>query len=385
MNNLVKTVRDTFLEKFGRDPVVISSPGRINLIGEHTDYNEGFVLPGATDRAVILAIAPREDRTCRFYACDFNQEFSTSLDRLEKSDLHWPDYLQGVLAVFLQAGYGIRGLDLAFGGNVPIGGGMSSSAAIEGGLAFALNYLFSLKLDRLTLAKLARKAENDFVGVKCGIMDMFANLLGQPRKVMKIDCRTFDFEYFPFEWEEVRIVISDSGVRRALAASEYNIRRQQCESGVNLLGKYYSGLKSLRDVTLTMLVAHQTEFEPAVFKRCAYVLRENQRVEQACQDLLKRDLVSFGQRMYESHLGLRDEYEVSCRELDLLVESAARLQGVYGSRMMGAGFGGCTISLVKAESIGLFEERVASDYRQATGKEPAIQVVRIEAGTKIIQ
>ncbi len=385
MNEIVQKVRASFLEKFGREPVLISSPGRINLIGEHTDYNEGFVLPGATDRAVILAIAPREDNVCRFHACDFNQDFSTSLDRLHKSDLHWPDYLQGVLTVFLQAGYRIGGLDLAFGGNIPIGGGMSSSAAIEGGLAFALNYLYDLQLDRLTLARLARQAENDFVGVKCGIMDMFANLFGQAKSVIKLDCRSLEFDYYPFDWEEVRVVVSDSLVRRALAASEYNLRRQQCEAGVNILQQYYPQIKSLRDVTLTRLVAHQTELDPVVFKRCVYVIKENQRVEQACQDLLRRDLVSFGQRMYESHLGLRNEYEVSCRELDLLVESAARVEGVYGSRMMGAGFGGCTISLVRSEAVDSFTEKVSADYRQATGQEPAIHVVRIEAGTHIIQ
>jgi galactokinase len=385
MKELVQKVRNSFLEKFGREPVLISSPGRINLIGEHTDYNEGFVLPGATDRAVILAIAPREDNVCRFHACDFNQDFSTSLDRLHKSDLHWPDYLQGVLTVFLQAGYRIGGLDLAFGGNIPIGGGMSSSAAIEGGLAFALNYLYDLQLDGLTLAKLARQAENDFVGVKCGIMDMFANLFGQAKKVIKLDCRSLEFDYYPFEWEEVRIVVSDSLVRRALATSEYNLRRQQCEAGVNLLKQYYPEIKSLRDVTLTRLVAHQTELDPVVFKRCVYVIKENQRVEQACQDLLRRDLVSFGQLMYESHLGLRNEYEVSCRELDLLVESAARVEGVYGARMMGAGFGGCTISLMRSEAVNFFTEKVSADYRQASGQEPAIHVVRIEAGTHVIQ
>lgn len=385
MNELAQKVRGSFLEKFNREPVMISSPGRINLIGEHTDYNEGFVLPGATDRAIILAVAPRKDDICRFHACDFNQDFSTSLGHLQKSDLHWPDYVQGVLAVFLQAGYQIRGLDLAFGGNVPIGGGMSSSAAIEGGLAFALNHLYDLKLDGLTLAKLAQQAENDFVGVKCGIMDMFANLFGQAKRVIKLDCRSLEFEYYPFEWEEIRVVISDSLVRRALATSEYNLRRQQCEAGVNLLKKYYPEIKSLRDVTVTRLVAHQTELDPVVFKRCLYVIKENQRVEQACQDLLQRDLISFGQRMYESHLGLRNEYEVSSRELDLLVESAARVEGVYGSRMMGAGFGGCTISLMRSEAVKSFNERVLADYREATGQEPAIHVVRIEAGTHVIK
>lgn len=385
MEKLIESVKKSFEKKFNRKPVVIASPGRINLIGEHTDYNEGFVLPGATDRVIILAIAPREDRRCRFYSVDFDQDFETDLSHLQKSQQRWPDYLQGVIDQFLKAGYKIKGVDVAFGGNVPIGGGMSSSAAVEGGMAFALNHLFQLNLDLLTLTRLAQKAENEFVGVRCGIMDMFANLHGQPKKVLKIDCRSLAYEYYPFEREDVRVVISDTGVRRELASSEYNVRRQQCEEGVRLLQQHYPEIKSLRDVDLTMLENHRSEFDPVVWMRCAYVVKENQRVNLACQDLLKGDLVTFGQKMYQSHAGLRDEYEVSSPELNLLVESASRIPGVYGSRMMGAGFGGCTISLVEAQAVELFKEKVSADYRKETGKDPTIHVVRIEAGTRILE
>lgn len=385
MEKLIESVKKSFEKKFNRKPVVIASPGRINLIGEHTDYNEGFVLPGATDRVIILAIAPREDRRCRFYSVDFDQDFETDLGHLQKSQLRWPDYLQGVIDQFLKAGYMIWGVDVAFGGNVPIGGGMSSSAAVEGGMAFALNHLFQLNLDLLTLTRLAQKAENEFVGVRCGIMDMFANLHGQPKKVLKIDCRSLTYEYYPFEREDVRVVISDTGVRRELASSEYNVRRQQCEEGVRLLQQHYPEIKSLRDVNLTMLENHRSEFDPVVWMRCAYVVKENQRVNLACQDLLKGDLVTFGQKMYQSHAGLRDEYEVSSPELNLLVESASRIPGVYGSRMMGAGFGGCTISLVEAQAVELFKEKVSADYRKEIGKDPTVHVVRIEAGTRILE
>ena len=267
MEKLISRVKKSFEIKFNRQPLLIASPGRINLIGEHTDYNEGFVLPGATDRVIILGIAPRSDRRCRFYSLDFDQYFETDLDHLHHSPLRWPDYLQGVLDQFLQAGYKIQGVELAFGGNVPIGGGMSSSAAVEGGMAFALNYLFGLNLDLLTLTRLAQKAENEFVGIKCGIMDMFANLHGQPRKVLKIDCRSLEFEYYPFEREDISVVISDTLVRRELASSEYNVRRQQCEEGVRLLQKYYSNLKSLRDVNLKMLEEHK-EWKPNVYGQC---------------------------------------------------------------------------------------------------------------------
>ena len=385
MEKLVEAVRQSFEKKFQRKPLLLASPGRINLIGEHTDYNEGFVLPGATDRCLVFAVAARADRRCRFYSLDFDQDFATDLDHLHRSEWRWPDYLQGVLDQFLKAGYSIGGLDIAFGGNVPIGGGMSSSAAVEAGLAFALNHLFELKLDLLTLALLAQKAENEFVGLRCGIMDMYANLHGRPGQVMKIDCRHLVHEYYPFDRPELRIIISDTGVRRELASSEYNVRRRQCEQGVRVLQKYYPGLKSLRDVSLEMLQEHRTEFDPVVWKRCAYVVRENNRVELACQDLLRHDFNSFGLRMKESHLGLRDEYEVSSPELNLLVEAASAVPGVLGSRMMGAGFGGCTISLVEAAAVEEFQARVSAAYRQETGLAPAIHVVRVEAGTRILE
>ncbi|MGB9906534.1 MAG: galactokinase [Candidatus Saccharicenans sp.] len=385
MEKLVEAVRKSFEKKFQRKPLLLASPGRINLIGEHTDYNEGFVLPGATDRCLVLAVAARADRRCHFYSLDFDQDFATDLDHLQRSEWRWPDYLQGVLDQFLKAGYNIGGLDLAFGGNVPIGGGMSSSAAVEAGVAFALNHLFDLRLDLLKLALLAQKAENEFVGLRCGIMDMYANLHGRPGQVLKIDCRHLVHEYYPFDRPELRVIISDTGVRRELASSEYNVRRRQCEEGVRILQKYYPGLKSLRDVSLEMLQEHRAEFDPVVWKRCAYVVRENDRVALACQDLLRHDFNSFGLRMQESHLGLRDEYEVSSPELNLLVEAASTVPGVLGSRMMGAGFGGCTISLVEAAAVEEFQARVSAAYRRETGREPAIHVVRIEAGTRIIE
>ncbi|MCR4396488.1 MAG: galactokinase, partial [Candidatus Saccharicenans sp.] len=235
------------------------------------------------------------------------------------------------------------------------------------------------------LGQQGQKAENEFVGLRCGIMDMYANLHGRPGQVLKIDCRHLVHEYYPFDRPELRVIISDTGVRRELASSEYNVRRRQCEEGVRILQKYYPGLKSLRDVSLEMLQEHRAEFDPVVWKRCAYVVRENDRVALACQDLLRHDFNSFGLRMQESHLGLRDEYEVSSPELNLLVEAASTVPGVLGSRMMGAGFGGCTISLVEAAAVEEFQARVSAAYRRETGREPAIHVVRIEAGTRIIE
>jgi galactokinase len=361
----------------------VCSPGRVNLIGEHTDYNEGFVLPGATDKAIVFAAAPRADAVCHFVARDFDQEFRCELDSLHRSPLRWPDYLQGVIDQLLRAGHKVRGFNCVFGGDIPIGAGMSSSAAIEAGLAFTLNVMFGLGLESLTLVKLAQKAENEFVGVRCGIMDQFINIHGREKKVLKLDCRSLAFEHFPFEREDLRIVVSDTLVRRELAGSEYNVRRQQCEDGVGQLRKYQPGIHSLRDVPQALLKEHQAEFDPVVYRRCDYVIRENIRVEEACVDLVRGDFKSFGERMYESHFGLRDDYEVSSVELDTLVDAAARVPGVLGSRMMGAGFGGCTISLVESGAVPEFEDRVGRDYEATMGQRPKIHVIRVSAGTHL--
>ncbi len=384
MHEHIGPIADRFRKRFGGKPLLVVSPGRVNLIGEHTDYNEGFVLPGATDKAIVFAVAPRTDGACHFVSRDFDQEFRCELDSLHRSPLRWPDYLQGVIDQFLRAGHKVRGFNCVFGGDIPVGAGMSSSAAIEGGLAFALNSMFNLGLDGLTLVKLAQKAENEFVGVRCGIMDMFINIHGCEKKVLKLDCRSLAFEHFPFEREDLRIVVADTLVRRELAGSEYNVRRGQCEEGVNLLRKYRPEIHSLRDVPQGLLQEHQGEFDPVVFRRCDYVIRENIRVEEACVDLTRGDLKSFGERMYDSHNGLRNEYEVSSAELDALVEAASRVPGVLGARMMGAGFGGCAISLVESGAVLDFEARVSRDYEAATGQAPKIHVIKIEAGTHLV-
>jgi galactokinase len=382
MSALVPVIADRFSRQFQGKPVLVVSPGRVNLIGEHTDYNEGFVLPGATDKAIVFAVAPRADALCHFVSRDFDQEFRFELGQFHRSPLRWPDYLQGVLSQFVKAGHRIGGINCVFGGDVPIGAGMSSSAAIEGGLAFALNTLFGLRLESLALVKLAQMAENDFVGVQCGIMDQFANIFGRARGVLKLDCRSLSFEVIPFENEDVRIVISDTLVRRELASSEYNVRRGQCESGVSTLRAHDPTIRSLRDVSMDHLRDHRSELDPVVYRRCEYVVRENMRVADASVALARNDYAVFGGLMNLSHAGLRDDYEVSSAELNTLVEAARRVPGVLGSRMMGAGFGGCTISLVEAGAVAEFKERVSRDYEAETGRTPAIHVIRIEAGTR---
>jgi len=384
MHALVPVIAERFSRQFPGKPILVVSPGRVNLIGEHTDYNEGFVLPGATDKAVVFAVAPRADGLCHFVSRDFDQEFRCEIGQFHRSPLRWPDYLLGVLDQFVKAGHRIGGLSCVFGGDVPIGAGMSSSAAIEGGLAFAVNALFGLRLDSLALVKLAQMAENEFVGVRCGVMDQFINIFGRAKSVLKIDCRSLDYEHIPFEREDLRVVISDTLVRRELASSEYNVRRAQCEAGVTALRAHDPSIRSLRDVSLDLLRDHRSELDPLIFRRCEYVVRENIRVDEASTALARNDFAVFGGLMNLSHAGLRDDYEVSSVELDALVDAARRVPGVLGSRMMGAGFGGCTISLVEAGAVPEFEARVSRDYEASMGKAPKIHVVRIESGTHAV-
>jgi galactokinase len=372
-----------FINVFGptQGKIVVRSPGRVNLIGEHTDYNEGYVLPAAIDKAIVFAVAPRADNHLHFYAADLKDELVCDLNAIQKSLKGWPNYLLGVIDQLGKAGYTIRGCDVVFGGDIPIGAGLSSSAALECGFACALDELFGLGLDRLEIVKLAQRAENQFVGVKCGIMDQFVNIFGRDKKVLKIDCRSLEYEYFPFERDDLQIVLCETEVRRTLASSEYNVRRQQCEAGVHVLRRYNPGVRSLRDVSLDLLQEHKREMDPTIFKRCGYVVRENERVLEACDDLRQNDFRSFGQRMYESHRGLRDEYQVSSPELDVLVEIASSVSGVLGARMMGAGFGGCTINLVEEPVVSQFVEIVQQRYPERTGKAIKVYVTRIQSGT----
>ncbi len=377
------SINAAFTARFGerQDKIMVRSPGRLNLIGEHTDYNEGFVLPAAIDRAIWFAVAPRGDEEFHFVAADLHDEFVCAQNAIRKSSKAWPNYLLGVLEQIKKSGYELPGCDVVFGGDVPIGAGLSSSAAIEAGFAFALNTIFALGLERLQLVRLAQKAENEFVGVQCGIMDQFINIFGQEKKVLRLDCRTLEYEYFPFERDEVCFVLCDTGVSRRLSSSEYNVRRGQCETGVAALRKHQPTIQSLRDVNLELLERYKHELEPLVYQRCAYVVRENARVLSACEALLRDDLPAFGALMFESHAGLRDEYEVSCRELDVLVELARGIPGVLGARMMGAGFGGCTLNLVEKNRLAHFEEVVHAEYQRNTGRKARTHVVQPSAGT----
>jgi galactokinase len=381
----IEAIKTQFENYYKSSPVLFNSPGRVNLIGEHTDYNNGFVLPASVDKIMHFAVAPNKNGKYRFYAFDLREEYRTPLYEIEKGNVQWANYLLGVIKQFVKDGKQIPGFDCVFGGDVPLGSGMSSSAALECGLAFALNEIFELGYSTIELVKMAQTAEHEYAGVKCGIMDQFAVMHGKRNKVIKLDCESLEYEFFPLDMSNHMLVLVNTGVKHSLASSEYNIRRNECETGVSILQKYDSSITSLRDVSLDLIELHKKEFTEKVYDRCTYVIEENLRLQQACESLQKGDLIDFGKKMYGSHEGLRDKYEVSCTELDQLVEIASSVDGVLGARMMGGGFGGCTINLVKKDKVEQFKHTIKSEYQTPDGAEPEIYDIIIEDGTKQVE
>lgn len=370
-----------FEERFGHTPRVFSSPGRINLIGEHTDYNGGFVLPAGVDKAVYFALSKRNDDRIVLYAADLDRTYECDKNDLSQPAEAWAVFQLGILDQLQKNGLHYGGFQAVFGGDVPLGAGMSSSAALECCLIFALNQLFSLGLSTLQMVKLAQKAENEYVGLKCGIMDQFASAFAREAEVIRLDCRSLEYAYFPFPMQEYAIALCDTGVKHALADSAYNKRREECESGVRILQQYYPEATHLRDLTPQQVALHREELGPIRYQRCKYITEENSRVLEACDLLVKGDLKGFGRRMYQSHAGLQHEYDVSCEELDFLVEQTVENQEVLGSRMMGGGFGGCTINLVARTYLDQFEEQMKSAYWNKFERALQVYRVKIENGT----
>jgi galactokinase len=373
-------IAQKFKELYNHRPRLFRAPGRINLIGEHTDYNEGYVLPASIDKSVVIAIGKNNSESYHFYAHDLKQSFKTNVNSLRFTQLNWPNYLMGVIDQLNKRGHLFDGFDCVFGSDIPIGAGLSSSAAIESGLAFGLNDLFDLKESRLDLVKLSQKAENEFVGVNCGIMDQFASIFGKKDYVFRLDCRSLDYTYFPLELGTIGILLIDTKVKHELASSEYNTRRKECEKGVKRIAIDHPEIISLRDVPLPLLQQYRGKMDPEIFKRCHYVVTENERVLRACEDLSDKKIKDFGAKMYETHKGLQEDYQVTCPELDFLVDQTVNRDEVYGSRMMGGGFGGCTINLVEISGIADLKKEITSTYKDNFGIEPTFYEVEIKDG-----
>ena len=357
-------VKSKFKELFGGEPLVIRAPGRINLIGEHTDYNDGFVMPAAVDKEIYFGVSHSADERSVIYSIKYDERFQVNLDAITPVDApRWANYLLGVLHQFRENGYAVRPFYCVFGGDVPLGAGMSSSAALECGFAFAMSEMNSLNIPKSRLITMAQWAEHHYAGVKCGIMDQFASVMGKKENVIVLDCRSLEYQYAPLHLKDYGIVLCDTKVKHSLVDSEYNTRRRECELGVAKLRAYYPGVQSLRDISADMLEAHRAELTGKVYERCLYVVQEIARVQQASKDLQQGDLEAFGKKMFETHYGLSALYQVSCRELDFLVREAAQFPGVVGARMMGGGFGGCTINLVRTDRIGSFINEMTSRYK----------------------
>ncbi len=363
-------VKDAFETLFRKDYRLFSAPGRINVIGEHTDYNDGFVLPAAIDKKIYLAICPAGDRSAHIVSVDFDDAVAFDVDGAQPDLPHWALYPYGVVRELQADGHEVGGFHAVFGGDIPTGAGLSSSAAIESAFAAALNELFTLNADRFTLAKTGQRAEHNYVGVRCGIMDQFASFFGKEDHVIRLDCRSLEHEYYPLQLKDYRLLLIDTQVKHSLASSAYNARRQQCEDGVEAVRERDPSVKSLRDTTLEMLDEHKPLLGEEVWKRCSYVVEENQRVLDACAALLRGDTEKLGALMFLSHRGLRDKYEVSCKELDLLVDAAEETEGIIGARMMGGGFGGCTINLVNRSALDAFRQKTSDAFFKAFGHHP---------------
>ena len=379
-----KNVKDKFIELYRSNPIIIKSPGRINLIGEHTDYNQGFVLPTTIDLNIFLAIQKNNRDRIRIYALNFNESIDIACCNVSHSETHWANYLLGSYIELVNAGFDLHGFDCVLGGNLPIGAGLSSSAAIECGLIAGLNKLFDLQLESIQIAKLAQAAENNFVGVKCGIMDQFAITHAKENTVLKLDCRSLNYTFHNFNLSNYSIVLVNSNVKHSLAQSEYNTRRQECDEGVDILKKYLPEVNSLRDISEKQLNENRQYLSPLIYKRCLYVVRENKRVDLFCEALNTSNWDRVGDLLYETHYGLKDLYEVSCAELDILINEARKINAVLGARMMGGGFGGCTINLVKTNKLESFIQQILKSYKEKTDIIADVFKVEISNGIEFL-
>ncbi len=377
---MITKIERSFAEQFGGEGTLFAAPGRINLIGEHTDYNEGFVLPGAIDLGIMASIRPNDEGVVRVYAIDLDEsgQFTIGEDRLPEQS--WLRYIYGVCCEIIKRQGKVEGFDAVFAGNLPLGGGLSSSAALESVFGYAISELFNEgSFDRFELARIGQATEHNYCGVKCGIMDQFASLHGRKDHLMRLDCRSMEFEYFPFQSDDYRLVLINSRVKHELSGSPYNRRRESCERVAKELG-----MVSLRGATLEQIEALRGKVSDEDLSRAIYVVGEEQRVYAVCDALQKGDFEDVGRQMYATHEGLSKDYEVSCVELDFL-NDVAKECGVTGSRMMGGGFGGCTINLVRNELYDTFISSALAQFKEKYGIEAQVIDVNISDGARRIE
>ena len=374
-------VRKKFREHFGTSGELYFSPGRINLIGEHTDYNGGFVLPGAIDKGMLAEIKINGTNKVRAYSVDLDEYAEFGMNEADAPAQSWARYIFGVVREIAKRGGQVEGFDTAFSGDVPLGAGLSSSAALESTFAFALNEIFRLGIDKFELAKIGQATEHNYCGVKCGIMDQFASVFGKAGHLIRLDCRSLEYEYVPFNPVGYKVVLIDSVVKHELASSAYNRRRESCEAVVAAIRKHHPEVSLLRDADMQMLAEVKNEVSAEDYMRAEYVIEEIQRLLDACDALKKGDYKTVGEKMYGTHYGMSKLYEVSCEELDYL-NDVARECGVTGSRVMGGGFGGCTINLVPEDKYDHFIETAVKGFKAKFGKEPKVYSVKIGDGSR---
>jgi len=407
-------IRSQFLNHFNYNPsLVVKSPGRINLIGEHIDYNHGFVLPAAIDKFIEVAIGKRTDGAIHMVALDLGETIILPIDNLKPHATPWVNYIIGVVDQVLNMTHATTnnfivtdnktpstkinlptnetnlaaGFDICIQGNIPLGAGLSSSAAVECAVLFALNELYSLSFSKMQMALMAQSAEHKFAGVHCGLMDMFASLHGQKNKAILLDCDSLAFTYYPLALNDYSIVLFDTQIKHALVSSEYNTRRLECEQGFTIIQEKYPTVKTFRDISIEQVEASLASNDvngSKVYQRCKYVVEEITRVQLAVKDLVKGDMQAFGKKMFETHTGLSSLYEVSCPELDFLVEAVSNNENVLGARMMGGGFGGCTINIIKKLAVEEITKELTASYAQVMHKELAIYITSIEDGTHLV-
>lgn len=379
-----QSLKDAFRKIFDAEPMLVKSPGRINIIGEHTDYNGGLVMPAAINKAVYVAISKRDDEQIHLYAESYEEKYIGNMNEVSKGEKAWANYILGVVHGLLKRSFKLSGFNLYIYGDVPLGAGLSSSAAVECATAFALSELHGLAIPKMDLALIAQKAEHEFAGVNCGIMDQFASVFGQKDYAMMLDCESLEHEYIPLKLEGYKLVLFNTNVKHSLSESAYNKRRAQCEQGVAWVKAQHPEVEYLRDVTPAMLSEYVLSKDEEVYAKCSYVVAEIARVKKAAAALKDGRLAELGKLMFETHEGLSKAYEVSCKELDFLVEQVKEVAEVLGARMMGGGFGGCTINIVKDEAIDELTAKITQLYHEQFGLNLSTYVVETGNGSQVV-